>query len=423
MKPEGDYIFLTAEVSLAAVGVHAHAAAIAAAAATNGVIDRSVLQRRGMTDSLERELLEAGLLQLVGGAALCVAVEVPSTAAAELSRRRAADRARSKKRDDRRREKAASSAPSREIEDPANTDRSRESRDSREDTQIPGSATSREGPEIAGSLSLASYTRGDARAPGPALSPLLNPLEGGERALSSGIDFRSLSPSNSDVDVKESSARELDEQLDRVREILASAFDGPADTVADKTIVRALAMAHHKRVDPVDAALEAAVCAANPVWKTRDAGATLAFVVRQRPAGSDHPTLPASPVPVREGWGPAATAGATPAVEPARRLARCPLAEFAFDERVALDTRWAQVVEVLRRELTDTTYELWIAPCRPHVVGDAIELAAAGATAGWVRDRFTHVLEQAATEVAGRRVLADVVVCDCAQPDQLRRTA
>jgi len=63
---------------------------------------------------------------------------------------------------------------------------------------------------------------------------------------------------------------------------------------------------------------------------------------------------------------------------------------------------WSRVQGELRREVTDTTYELWLAPLRATAYeGDVLVVEAPGAIRGWVADRFTVTLDRAAASVLG----------------------
>src|SRR5688500_9970808 len=63
---------------------------------------------------------------------------------------------------------------------------------------------------------------------------------------------------------------------------------------------------------------------------------------------------------------------------------------------------WSRIQDELRREVTDTTYELWLAPLRPAgYEGDVLLVEAPGAIRGWVADRFAATLDRAAATVLG----------------------
>ncbi|MCW2990500.1 MAG: chromosomal replication initiator protein DnaA, partial [Solirubrobacterales bacterium] len=63
---------------------------------------------------------------------------------------------------------------------------------------------------------------------------------------------------------------------------------------------------------------------------------------------------------------------------------------------------WTRIQAELRREVTDTTYELWLAPLRPAgYEGDVVLVEAPGAIRGWVADRFAATLDRAAVAVLG----------------------
>ena len=63
---------------------------------------------------------------------------------------------------------------------------------------------------------------------------------------------------------------------------------------------------------------------------------------------------------------------------------------------------WSRVQAQLRLSVTDTTFELWLAPL--HAVGfegDVLLVEAPGPIRGWVADRFAGVLDDAAASVLG----------------------
>jgi chromosomal replication initiator protein len=63
---------------------------------------------------------------------------------------------------------------------------------------------------------------------------------------------------------------------------------------------------------------------------------------------------------------------------------------------------WTRIQAQLRREVSDTTYELWLAPLRPvSYEGDVVLVQAPGAIRGWVADRFAATLDRAAAGVLG----------------------
>jgi chromosomal replication initiator protein len=63
---------------------------------------------------------------------------------------------------------------------------------------------------------------------------------------------------------------------------------------------------------------------------------------------------------------------------------------------------WSRIQAELRREVSDTTYELWLAPLRPaSFEGDVLLVEAPGAIRGWVADRFAVSLDRAAAHVLG----------------------
>jgi chromosomal replication initiator protein len=63
---------------------------------------------------------------------------------------------------------------------------------------------------------------------------------------------------------------------------------------------------------------------------------------------------------------------------------------------------WNRIQAELRREVSDTTYELWLAPLAPvGFEGDVLLVRAPGAIRGWVADRFAQTLDRAAAAVLG----------------------
>lgn len=337
--PEHEYFVLTAGVSLAAVGVHAYAAARAAQLATNGFVPRGMLADRGMTEQHERELLEAGLLRLAGGGAVLVYCDPLTRAAAALEDRRQAERTRSS----RRRKVARREETSRD---------SAESRDSAVDPQNAGKS----GPGRSGT----SHTRGRVRA-AHTHPPLLNVVnsEGSEQL------------------------EDHTHTVARARDALAVAFD----EVPEQELQAGIALARHRSVDPVLAALEAAAMAASPTWRTRSVGATMRVAV-----------------------------GKLAAAQPAGlESAACPGPGFERERE--------QLLELLAGEVDETERGLWLEPLRIHAIAyGGWELAAPPASLTWVA-RFDGPLERAAAAIAGRAVGVRVVGCECAAAAAQRRTA
>jgi chromosomal replication initiator protein len=70
---------------------------------------------------------------------------------------------------------------------------------------------------------------------------------------------------------------------------------------------------------------------------------------------------------------------------------------------------WTRIQAELRREVTDTTYELWLAPLRPAgYEGDVLLVEAPGAIRGWVADRFAATLDRAAATVLGPHARVEI---------------
>ena len=70
---------------------------------------------------------------------------------------------------------------------------------------------------------------------------------------------------------------------------------------------------------------------------------------------------------------------------------------------------WNAIQAELRREVTETTYDLWLAPLRPaSFEGDVLVVEAPGAIRGWVADRFAELLDRAAVRVIGPRARVEL---------------
>jgi chromosomal replication initiator protein len=75
----------------------------------------------------------------------------------------------------------------------------------------------------------------------------------------------------------------------------------------------------------------------------------------------------------------------------------------------AADEIWNRIQAALRAEVTDTTYELWLAPLRAtSYEGDVLRIQAPGPTRGWVSDRFGDTLERAAQSVLGAHARVEI---------------
>lgn len=76
-----------------------------------------------------------------------------------------------------------------------------------------------------------------------------------------------------------------------------------------------------------------------------------------------------------------------------------------------LGATWQLVVDELRRLVPESTYATWLADLAPtRLAGVQLELVAPAEKASWIRDRFTRVLEQAASHAFARSIT--VVVTD-----------
>jgi len=73
------------------------------------------------------------------------------------------------------------------------------------------------------------------------------------------------------------------------------------------------------------------------------------------------------------------------------------------------DEIWTRVQAALRREVADTTYDLWLAPLRAaSYEGDVLCVEAPGAIRGWVADRFADTLDRAVVSVLGPRARVEL---------------
>jgi len=74
---------------------------------------------------------------------------------------------------------------------------------------------------------------------------------------------------------------------------------------------------------------------------------------------------------------------------------------------------WALIRTQLRSAVSDSTFEIWLAPLQPRALnGDTLVLAAPDEICGWVTARFAHVLQACAAAVLGPAATVDVVAPD-----------
>ncbi|MDQ3849546.1 MAG: chromosomal replication initiator protein DnaA [Actinomycetota bacterium] len=79
---------------------------------------------------------------------------------------------------------------------------------------------------------------------------------------------------------------------------------------------------------------------------------------------------------------------------------------------------WARIRSELRRAVSESTFELWLASVAPRaLVGDTLVLSAPDEIRRWVADRFGRVLQSCAATVLGPQTLVDVVAPDVALAD------
>ncbi len=107
-------------------------------------------------------------------------------------------------------------------------------------------------------------------------------------------------------------------------------------------------------------------------------------------------------------------AAAGPLPGPHRIVRRSPPKESitpAVTPQLAHD--WALIQSELRRAVSDSTFEIWLAALRPRaVVGDTLIVTAPNEIRGWVADRFGRVLQTCAAAVLGAATTVDVIAPD-----------
>lgn len=87
-----------------------------------------------------------------------------------------------------------------------------------------------------------------------------------------------------------------------------------------------------------------------------------------------------------------------------------------------LEHIWALIQAELRRAVTDSTYEIWLAPLRAgDLDGDTLVVVAPDEIRTWVSERFGEVLTAAARAVVGEHATVEVVARDGAR--RTRRAA
>ncbi len=370
-----DYLARIADLSPAAAGVHAIAAAIAATSDV-GAVSIDTLRERGMTDQFERELLGSGLLRAVGGDLVVVEIEPYTSAIAARESLRA--RNRQNKRAQREREKAAVSDRSPDSGDVPQTS-GKSGRIGQLSPDSGDAGDSGDHPQNAGAVAAApestSLTRARMGAPHtPVLPPLLN--------IVTDTTHTSVNPEREVV------ARATDDVEREVLDVLSGSFaEGEITLPGVQAGIRAAA---YHDVPALAAAYMAAAKGASKSWKLRDAGATLEWAVRKLKTSAP------PPAPLDRPGGGAAT---------------CP---GPTAHAAVRDDLLGRARPLVHRQ---SEFELWLSDLQVHGVGDRLVLAANRTVAGTVRERFGDLL----AEAAGRPV--DVVVCSCAARVQDRRSA
>ena len=75
-----------------------------------------------------------------------------------------------------------------------------------------------------------------------------------------------------------------------------------------------------------------------------------------------------------------------------------------------LDQTWSQVEAQLRRAVSDSTYELWLAPLAPvSLESGCLTVSAPAETRDWVAGRFGRVLQACVSAALGTDIVVDVV--------------
>ncbi len=76
----------------------------------------------------------------------------------------------------------------------------------------------------------------------------------------------------------------------------------------------------------------------------------------------------------------------------------------------ALDATWSRIQDELRRAVTETAYESWLAGLRPvELTERALVVVAPDKTRGWVADRFGRIIQICAAAVIGPEVEVDII--------------
>ena len=80
---------------------------------------------------------------------------------------------------------------------------------------------------------------------------------------------------------------------------------------------------------------------------------------------------------------------------------------------------WALIRTRLREAVTDSTFEIWLAPLQPRaLVGETLVIAAPDEIRSWVADRYARVLQACAASVLGPHTTVDVVAPDAPLEDR-----
>lgn len=76
-----------------------------------------------------------------------------------------------------------------------------------------------------------------------------------------------------------------------------------------------------------------------------------------------------------------------------------------------LHATYRGILELLRARLPSHVFEVWIKPLKPGGLdGDELRLYAPREIRGWVRDRFSQAISQAASEATGRQLAVRLLV-------------
>jgi chromosomal replication initiator protein len=83
-----------------------------------------------------------------------------------------------------------------------------------------------------------------------------------------------------------------------------------------------------------------------------------------------------------------------------------------------LEHTWSQIQAELRRSVTDSTYQLWLAPLKARGLdGERLLVGAPEEIRTWVADRFARVIQSCSERVLGATAQVEIVALDAPLPD------